>query len=258
MSTILFNHIIFGPIKSRRLGSSLGVNLLPKFGKWCSFDCIYCECGWNKDGKSDTALPVKEDVYKALEYKLEEFKTNGTQIDTITFSGNGEPTLHPDFEQIIEFTLELRDRLYPQAKVSVLTNASQLGKQSVRNALIKINNPILKIDSPLEEMVNSIDRPNAAYSLKQTIENIKLFKGNFILQTMFLKGDVEGKIIDCTNQEHCSAWRSLVRELKPKEVMMYTIDRETPAKNLQKVTVKEMEEIARPLIEEGFTIQIKG
>ncbi len=258
MSTILFNHIVFGPIKSRRLGNSLGVNLLPKFGKWCSFDCIYCECGWNKDGKSDTALPSKEDVYAALESKLKACKEDGTPIDTITFSGNGEPTLHPDFDLIIDFTLKLREEIFPDAKVSVLTNASQLGKERIRRALMKIDNPILKIDSPLEEMVQLIDRPNASYSLKDTIENIKLFNNNFILQTMFLKGEVDGKVIDCTNHEHCQAWRELVRELRPREIMMYTIDRETPAQNLQKVTVEQMKEIAQPLLDEGFNIQIKG
>lgn len=258
MSTILFNHIIFGPIKSRRLGNSLGVNLLPRFGKWCSFDCIYCECGWNKDGKEDNVLPAKEDVYSALESKLTEFENNGTAIDTITFSGNGEPTLHPDFADIIDFTLQLRDKIFPQAKVSVLTNASQLGKKEVRDALMKIDNPILKIDSPLENMVQLIDRPNAAYSLKKTIENIKLFGNNFILQTMFLKGEVDGIEIDCRNPEHCNAWRELVRELEPREIMMYTIDRETPAQNLQKVTVEQMREIAQPLLDEGFNIQIKG
>lgn len=258
MSTILFNHIVFGPIKSRRLGNSLGVNLLPKFGKWCSFDCIYCECGWNKDGKQDTELPSKEDVYNALESKLTAFKAEGTPIDTITFSGNGEPTLHPHFAEIIDFTLSLRDRLYPQAKVSVLTNATQLGKESVREALKRVNNPILKIDSPIEDMVKAIDQPNDAYSLAKTIENIKLFEGNFILQTMFLKGEVNGVVIDCTDAVHCKAWRELVRELKPREVMMYTIDRETPAQNLKKVTVEEMTAIAQELIDEGFEIQIKG
>lgn len=258
MSTILFNHIVFGPIKSRRLGNSLGMNLLPRFGKWCSFDCIYCECGWNKDGREDTKLPSKDDVFEALETKLKGFVAEGTPIDTITFSGNGEPTLHPDFAEIIDFTLSMRDKYYPQAKVSVLTNASQLGKESVRNALMKVNNPILKIDSPIQEMVELIDRPNAAYSLEKTIENIKLFGNNFILQTMFLKGEVEGKTIDCREERHCNAWRDLVRDLKPREVMMYTIDRETPAQNLQKVTVEEMTAIAQPLLDEGFRIQIKG
>ena len=258
MATILFNEIIFGPIKSRRLGNSLGVNLLPKFGKWCSFDCIYCECGWNKDGKKDNVLPTKEEFYKALDAKLHTLSSEGVPVDTITFSGNGEPTMHPDFPAIIDYTLALRDKLYPSAKVSVLTNASQLGKAEVREALYKIDNPILKIDSPLEELVKVINIPNAAYSLKEAIGNIKLFNHNFILQTMFLKGVENGVEIDCTNRVHVEAWQNLVRELAPREVMMYTIDSETPAKNLQKVTVEEMEAIAAPLKEEGFNIQIRG
>lgn len=258
MGTILFNHIIFGPIKSRRLGNSLGVNLLPKFGKWCSFDCIYCECGWNKDGKKDTTLPTKEEVFEAMSSRLHELSAEGTPVDTITFSGNGEPTMHPAFAQIIDFTLQLRDKLYPSAKVSVLTNASQLGKKEVRDALQKIDNPILKIDSPLEHLVEAINIPNAAYKLKDAIENIKLFNHNFILQTMFLKGVENGVEIDCTCKEHVEAWQNLVRELAPREVMMYTIDRETPAKNLQKVSVEEMEAIAAPLVNEGFKIQIRG
>ncbi|MBQ5827175.1 MAG: radical SAM protein [Bacteroidales bacterium] len=258
MGTILFNHIIFGPIKSRRLGNSLGVNLLPKFGKWCSFDCIYCECGWNKDGKKDTTLPTKEEVFEAMSTRLHELSAEGTPVDTITFSGNGEPTMHPAFAQIIDFTLQLRDKLYPSAKVSVLTNASQLGKKEVRDALQKIDNPILKIDSPLEHLVEAINIPNAAYKLKDAIENIKLFNHNFILQTMFLKGVENGVEIDCTCREHVEAWQNLVRELAPREVMMYTIDRETPAKNLQKVSVEEMEAIAAPLVNEGFKIQIRG
>ena len=258
MATILFNEIVFGPIKSRRLGSSLGVNLLPKFGKWCSFDCIYCECGWNKDGKKDTTLPTKEEVYQALSDRLHQLSQEGTPVDTITFSGNGEPTMHPAFADIIDFTLQLRDKLYPSAKVSVLTNATQLGKHEVRDALQKIDNPILKIDSPIEELVEAINIPNEAYSLSGTIENIKLFNHNFILQTMFLKGTVDGNVIDCTNAEHVQKWRDLVRELAPREVMMYTIDRETPAKDLQKVTLEEMQAIAAPLVAEGFNIQIRG
>ena len=258
MATILFNEIVFGPIKSRRLGSSLGVNLLPRFGKWCSFDCIYCECGWNKDGKKDTTLPTKEEVYQALEGRLRQLSEEGTPVDTITFSGNGEPTMHPNFPDIIEFVLKLRDELYPSAKVSVLSNATRLGKKEVRDALMKIDNPILKIDSPLKWMVDAINIPNEAYSLDETVGNIKLFNHNFILQTMFLKGEEGGVQIDCTAAEHVEKWRDLVRELAPREVMMYTIDRETPAKNLQKVTVEEMEEIARPLKEEGFNIQIRG
>ena len=189
---------------------------------------------------------------------MRQLREEGTPVDTITFSGNGEPTMHPNFPDIIEFVLKLRDELYPSAKVSVLSNATRLGKKEVRDALMKIDNPILKIDSPLKWMVDAINIPNEAYSLEETVGNIKLFNHNFILQTMFLKGEEGGVQIDCTAAEHVEKWRDLVRELAPREVMMYTIDRETPAKNLQKVTVEEMEEIACPLKEEGFNIQIRG
>ena len=258
MSTILFNEIVFGPIKSRRLGNSLGINLLPQYGKWCSFDCIYCECGWNKDGKKDNTLPSLEIVKQALSEKLNKHKEDGTAIDTITFSGNGEPTLHPNFKEIIEYTLHLRGLLFPNAKVSVLTNASQLERVSVVEALKLIDNPILKIDSALEEYVNIIDRPSKSYSLKKTIENIKQFNGNFILQTMFLKGKQDGKEIDSCNLENVARWLELVRQLKPREIMMYTIDRQTPNSTLQKIKVKQMEEIAAPLIKDGYKVQIKG
>ncbi len=260
MSTILFNHIVFGPIISRRLGHSLGVNLLPKFGKWCSFDCIYCECGWNKDGKDDRKLPSKEEVFQALESKLLELQASGTPVDTITFSGNGEPTLHPDFAQIIDFTIAVRDKYFPKAKVSVLTNATQIGRKEVRGALLKVDNAILKIDSPIEQMAHAIDNPSNGYSLAQVIENMKKFNGNFILQTMFLKGwDRSGKFyIDCTNEEHCAAWRELVREIRPREIMMYTIDRETPQSGLEKVSEEQMKMIAAELVSEGFEVQIKG
>ena len=258
MSTKLYNTIIVGPIHSRRLGSSLGINVLPEFGKFCSFDCIYCECGWNKDNHNDKKLPTKEEVGEALEKRLRELDAAGTKVDSITFSGNGEPTLNPEFPEIVDITLKLRDELYPSAKVSVLTNASQVGRKEVREALMKIDNPILKIDSAIKEYVDFIDRPCSAYSLDKTIENIKLFKGNFILQTMFLRGTVDGKSIDCRNAEHCRRWIELVKELKPREIMMYTLDRDTPAEDLQKVTPAEMAEIAKPLVDAGFKVQIKG
>lgn len=258
MSTKLYNSIIVGPIFSRRLGSSLGINLLPEYGKLCTFDCIYCECGWNKEHDKDKKMPDCKEVAEALEAKLKELSAEGKRVDSITFSGNGEPTLNPHFPEIIDATLSLRDNLYPSAKVSVLSNASMIWKKEIRDALMKIDNPILKIDSAIESYVQFINRPVPSYSLEKTIENLKLFKGNFILQTMFLRGTVDGKSIDCTNEEHCSKWIELVRELKPREVMMYSLDRDTPAENLADVTPEEMRRIAEPLIKEGFMVQIKG
>lgn len=258
MSTILFHEIVFGPIKSRRLGNSLGVNLLPRYGKWCSFDCIYCECGWNKDGKEDSKLPSKEEVFEAMVTKMESLVQEGTEVNTITFSGNGEPTLHPDFPQIIDFTLQMRDKYFPSAVVSVLSNATQIVKEDIREALMKVDNPILKLDGATDEFVNKIDRPNKGYSVEKIIENLRHFNGNFILQTMFLKGEVDGEVIDCTSAEDVRRWVDMAISLKPREVMMYTLDRETPAQNLAKVTVAQMEEIARPLIEKGIKVQIRG
>lgn len=258
MSTILFNDIIFGPIKSRRLGNSLGVNLLPRYGKWCSFDCIYCECGWNKDGKADTKLPTREEVFEAMEAKMEALSQEGTEVNTITFSGNGEPTLHPHFPEIIDFTLRMRDKYFPSAVVSVLSNATQIVKEEVRNALMKVDNPILKLDGATDSFVEKIDRPNKGYTVAQIIENLKHFKGNFILQTMFLRGEVDDETIDCTKPEEVRKWAEMAISLNPREVMMYTLDRETPAQNLTKVTAAEMEQIAKPLIEKGIKVQIRG
>lgn len=258
MSTILWQGIVFGPIKSRRLGNSLGVNLMPVNGKVCSFDCIYCECGWNRNGKGNQAIPSYNDVKSAITSQLEKHKSEGTAIDTITFSGNGEPTLHPQFPEIIDHTIHERDRLYPNAKVSVLSNATRIGKPAVREALKRVDNPILKIDSALKDWVNLIDNPAPGYSLKETIENLKLFNSNFILQTMFLRGEQNGIKFDSTDPTNTEPWTRLVKELRPREVMMYTIDRETPNSSLRKVTVTEMERIAEPLIKDGIIVQIKG
>lgn len=260
--TKLFNSIIVGPIHSRRLGSSLGINLLPQFGKVCNFDCIYCECGWNKDGRQDTKLPTVEQVKAALEARLKEIQAEGVPVDSITYSGNGEPTLHPQFAEIVDITVELRNKYCPGAVISLLSNATGVWKPKIREALKKIDNPILKIDSPIESCFRHINNPALGISLEKIKESLADLKGQFILQTMFLRGVVEnGKErfeIDCTAPEHVASWQNLVRELGPKKVMMYTIDRDTPAKALSKVSFEEMKKIAQPLVDEGFNINIAG
>lgn len=260
--TKLFNSIIVGPIHSRRLGSSLGINLLPQFGKVCNFDCIYCECGWNKDGRKDTRLPSVEQVRTALEERLKEVVSQGIKVDSITYSGNGEPTLHPQFPQIVDITVELRNKYYPDAVISLLSNATTIWKPAIREALKKIDNPILKIDSPIESYIDLINNPSSGYSLERVKSALLEMKGEFVLQTMFLKGSVEkdGKRfeVDCTAPENVEAWRNLVRELSPRKVMIYTIDRDTPDKELEKVSVEKMQEIASPLVAEGFDIYVAG
>ena len=258
MSTILFHDIIFGPIKSRRLGRSLGVNLLPRYGKVCNFDCVYCECGWNNDGRNDTELPSRELVSQAMEDKLRTLNISGEKIDTITFSGNGEPTLHPDFSWIIDKTILLRDTYFPHTKISVLSNATNIGKEEIFKALQSIDNPILKIDSCDEDLIKLLNKPLKNYSLENVKDNIKKFNGNFILQTMFLRGTIDGVKIDMTSQELVDGWLKLVRELKPREIMAYTIDRETPLQGLQKVLPDELHRLTTPLVDQGYKVIISG
>ena len=249
-----FDDIVFGPIFSRRLGSSLGVNILPSKGKLCNFDCVYCECGWNKDGVADRRFPTFEEVVTAFEDKMSSLSAEGTKVDSITFSGNGEPTMHPDFPKIIDAVLDCRDRFFPQAKVSVLSNAFLVGRPSVAEALKRVDNPILKIDASSDALVRKINKPVGHYCLDDIVKALKEFDGNFILQTMFLKSPD----FDTAAPESLQRWMEIVRELRPREIMVYTIDRETPDKSLSKYTVEEMTALVQPLLDEGYKIQIRG
>jgi len=235
------------------------MNLLPYDGKLCSFDCIYCECGYNKDFRTKTKLPDRENVKAALEDKLIRLKDEGTPIDVITFAGNGEPTMHPEFAGIIDDTIELRNKYYPDAKVSVLSNAMHAGNPLVFDALKKVDNNILKLDSAKIETVRLIDRPNApSYSIEKQIELFKRFEGNFIMQTMFVRGSHNGKTVDNTTEEEVSAWLEAVRATNPREVMIYTIDRETPEKNLEKVPLEDLKKIGERVEQLGIKVIVSG
>lgn len=251
---MLREETVFGPIYSRRLGSSLGINLLPEKGKICNFDCIYCECGWNRDGLGDRKIPSAAEVREALEAKLAQCAADSVAIDSITFSGDGEPTLNPEFPQIIDDTLTLRDRYYPLTKVSVLSNATRAHIPAVFAALRKVDNPIMKIDAPTDALVARINRPAPGYSLARVVEALKGFNGDFVLQTMFLRsGD-----FDTSSPEVLDGWMKIVRELRPREIMVYTIARPTPEQGLQKFTPEQMRSLVSPLIDEGFNISIRG
>ena len=245
---------VFGPIHSRRLGRSLGINLLPTRGKLCNFDCIYCECGWNRDGRGDTVLPTAARVRADLENKLMDLMLAGTTIDSITFSGDGEPTLNPEVPRIIDDTVFLRDAYCPGAKVSVLSNATRVHVPEIFEALRKVDNPILKIDAPTDELVARINQPAPGYSLERVIEALERFEGNFILQTMFLKS----QDFDSASPEVLDGWMSIVRRLRPRQVMVYTLDRPTPQQGLEAFSVEKMRTLVQPLIDEGFSIDIKG
>lgn len=251
---MLFGSIIYGPIHSRRLGTSLGVELMPLDHKLCTFNCVYCECGWNTP-VSHPKLPTREEVRIALEARLKE----GLQLDVITFSGNGEPTLHPDFLGIIEDTCALRDRYCPNAKVSVLSNSTQLGRPDVVQALRLCDNRILKLDAATDTMMRRIDLPvNKDLTVVQIMEWLVQFDGNFTLQTCFLRGEHNGELIDNTTQEELTAWYHAVNQLRPKQIMIYVIDRKTPEENLSKISRTEMENIAAPLIEKGYNVSISA
>ena len=242
--TALFENIIFGPIRSRRLGLSLGVNLLPTHSKLCNFDCIYCECGWNADHATSRRFNSREQVRTRLEEVLSQMVADSTPPDVLTFAGNGEPTMHPDFEAIIDDTIALRDRLCPSAKVSVLSNATMIGRESVRRALNRVDNNILKLDSAFDKTVRLINNPCGKYSVAEVVDNLRKFDGKFILQTMFLRGEYLGERVDNTTDEEVTAWLRIVEQLRPQRVMVYSLDRDTPCPTLEKVEREELQQIA--------------
>lgn len=253
---MLREETVFGPIFSRRLGTSLGINLLPEKGKICNFDCIYCECGWNKDGRDDTVIPTAAKVSADLENMLVRLQKQGTKVDSITFSGDGEPTINPAFPQIIDDTLRLRDELAPTAKVSVLSNATRVHLPEVFRALSKVDNPIMKIDAPTNALIEKINKPAPGYDIARVVEALEQFQGNFVLQTCMLRSKEYD--FDSSRPEVLDGWMDIVRRLRPREIMVYTIDRPTPAQGLEKFTVEEMTALVQPLIDEGFRLQIKG
>ncbi len=252
MSTVIYPSPIFGPVKSRRLGISLGINLLPRDGKVCTFDCIYCECGFNAERRTKTPLPTREEVSVALERKLQEMLEKNILPDVLTFAGNGEPTIHPHFARIIDDTIALRDKYCPQAKVSVLTNATLITRQNVFEALLKVDNNILKLDTVDIDYINIVDRPVGEYNLDPIVERMSAFRGKAIVQTMFLKGCINGRNVDNTSDSFVKPWIAAVKKIAPREVMIYTIDRETPAKELVKASREELDRILQLLHAEGL------
>ncbi len=251
--TVIFPSPIFGPVHSRRLGVSLGINLLPADGKVCSFDCIYCECGYNAEHRAKTPLPTREEVRKALEEKLKDMQINGPAPDVLTFAGNGEPTAHPKFPEIIEDTLQLRDTYFPEAKVSVLSNSTFITRPAVFDALNKVDNNILKLDTVDEDYIRLVDRPNGSYSVRRMIDKMKAYQGNCIIQTMFLKGSYQGKDVDNTSDTYVLPWLEAIKEIAPRQVMIYTIDRETPDHDLEKATPEELDRIVDLIKQSGIS-----
>ena len=259
MQTVIFHETVFGPIHSRRLGISLGINLMPNDGKICSFDCVYCEAGYNAQGQGTTGVPTRHDVHHRLNTRLKEMHEKGEKLDVITFSGNGEPTLHPEFKEIVNDVLRLRNKYFPEAKVSVLSNSTMITKKSVIEALRSVDNNILKLDSAISHTLRLINQPKSInVQADGLIEDLKTFAGNCIIQTMMLRGSHDGKRIDNTTDEEIDALIAAYSAIKPREVMLYSIDRKTPEEQLEKVSKEELESIARRIEAAGINVQVNA
>jgi wyosine [tRNA(Phe)-imidazoG37] synthetase (radical SAM superfamily) len=260
MSTFLFDEIVFGPVKSRRLGISLGINLLPVNRKVCNFNCIYCECGWTKKGEAGgEKFPSRRAVYEALETKLSAMSEEGEAPDVITYAGNGEPTMHPDFPGIIDDSIKLRDKYFPAAKIAVLSNSTAITKPAIREALMKADSNILKLDSALDETIKIHNQPNMNVRADELIQNLQLFKGRLIIQTLFLRGTFDGRKIDNTTPEEIDAWLRAIEKIRPEEVMIYTISRDTPeGGDLKKVPAADLRHIALMVNKLGIKTQVSG
>lgn len=259
MAGFLFNELIFGPVRSRRLGLSLGINLLPTHKKFCNFNCIYCECGWTQPGDTRLdELPSREVVRQFLEQRLKELVADDYLPDVLTYAGNGEPTLHPEFAGIVDDTVQLRDKYVPQAKVSLLSNAGRLGKPDIRRALHKIDNNILKLDAGSERMFRLINNPGKQFDFDQLLQNLKSFDGDKIIQTMFLRGMFNGEIVDNTTPGEVALWIGHLKEIKPSMVMIYPIARETPLQDLVKIGPDELNAIAGAVKAAGLRVKVYG
>ena len=256
MSTVIYPSPIFGPVQSRRLGVSLGINLLPSDGKVCSFDCIYCECGYNANHRAHTNLPTAEEVRQALEKRLEEMKEQGPTPDVLTFAGNGEPTLHPDFAQIAGEVAALRDKYFPQAKMSLLSNATRIHRKEVREALLHFDNILMKLDTVSETYIRKVDRPCGHYSVEEQVKWLTEMHGRITIQTMFMKGTHENEDVNNCKEEFIVPWLETLGRIRPKMVMIYTIDRETPSPMLEKASHKELDDIGERVRQLGIPCSV--
>lgn len=256
MSTVIYDSPVFGPVHSRRLGISLGINLLPKGGKVCSFDCIYCECGLNQERRTKNPLPTPEEVVDALKEKLQALRQDGLQPDVLTFAGNGEPTLHPHFPEIVDKVRRIRDELCPTAKMSILSNATQIRRPEIREALCHFDNNILKLDTVSPAYIKAVDRPQGHYNVEEQIEYLALFHGKCIIQTMLMRGEYQGHNLDNTSEEYVAPYLEALQRIQPRSVMLYTLDRETPVGGLEKADSEVMEAIAQRIRNLGIEVSV--
>ncbi|MBU2649509.1 MAG: radical SAM protein [Bacteroidetes bacterium] len=259
MAGFLFSDMVFGPVNSRRLGVSLGINLLPTDYKFCTFNCVYCECGWTKSGDGNKfPLPSTGELREKLEAKMKDLADQGILPDAITFAGNGEPTLHPEFPDIMDMVITLRDKYFPDARITVLSNASQVHKEKIFMALRKADQNILKLDAGTDETFRKINQPKGNLTIRDVVDSLKKFEGKLIIQTLFMEGTINGQKVSNTGQEEIGKWIEHLREINPEYVMIYAIDRETPAENIRKLSFRELNEIADKVELAGFRTKVFG
>ena len=256
MSTIIYPSPIFGPVHSRRLGISLGINLLPEGGKLCSFDCVYCECGLNSERRTHNPLPSADKVEEYLKRKLEELRQEGITPDVFTFAGNGEPTLNPHFPEAVDRVIKIRDAYCPQARISILSNATQIHRSEIREALMKFDNNIQKLDTVSRAYIYKVDRPQGHYDVEEQIMHLASFDGHVIIQTMFMDGVLDGESVCNTTPEYVEPYIEALKRIRPCKVMIYTIDRETPVKGLLKAKPEVLDAIAGQIRKAGFECSV--
>ena len=227
--------ITYGPVQSRRLGLSLGINLLPTEYKLCSFNCLYCQYGWTKKvtfapGERLKDLPSVDAVAAALETALAELSRDHRTMDAISICGNGEPTLYPALAEVIVKVKRIRDRYQPRARVAILSNSSTVGDHAVRAALDLLDVKIMKFDAGSEEMFRQLNHPAAPVYMGEIVAGLKALKKIF-LQSCFVQGRVTN-----ADPDSVAMWIDKVREIHPLSVQVYTLDREPADKRIEKVS----------------------
>jgi wyosine [tRNA(Phe)-imidazoG37] synthetase (radical SAM superfamily) len=252
---MIWKNIFYGPVLSRRLGYSLGVNLLPVNRKICNFNCIYCECGLNDNNSIKSPLPSLDEFNISLSETLTDFKSKNQRIDNITFSGNGEPTLHPDFDKIIELTIQKRNEIYPETKIAVLTNSTTINTEKTIRALKLIDLPICKLDAGTEHTFRLIDQPESKITLDEITNRLSQFNGNLYIQTIFLKGEVNSNVIDNSTPEEVSQWLKRLKIIHPKLVMLYSLDRTPPFNTLKRVEEKVLSFLSEEVKKLGLNVE---
>ena len=256
MATFLFDKHVFGPVKSRRLGNSLGINLLSTHYKVCDFDCIYCECGWTHHKPDSKKFIEKQKFIQLLETKLSQLERDKIPVDYITYAGNGEPTLHPYFLEIAKKVSELRDQYFPKCSIALLSNGSTLSKEKIKASFAYIEDVILKIDAGHQQLFQLINRPNEHLQLDDICNNMVNLQGNFIAQSMFLKGNADGVEFDNSDQKVVAKWKEKIQMLRPKYVQIYSISRDTPLESIQPISKERLQNIAEQLENMGIHAEV--